>query len=48
LNPITKVRASAKRLREPNVTLAEFAALIDELPLREKAMVMLAAYWNQA
>ena len=42
-NPITKVRASAKRLREPDVlTPAEFAALMDELPLREKAMVMLA------
>lgn len=42
-NPITKVRASAKRLREPDVlTPAEFAALVDELPLRVKAMVMLA------
>lgn len=42
-NPITKVRASAKRLREPDVlTPAEFAALVRELPLREKAMVMLA------
>jgi integrase len=42
-NPITKVRASAKRLREPDVlTPAEFAALVYELPLREKAMVMLA------
>ena len=42
-NPITKVRASAKRLREPDVLIpAEFAALVDELPLRVKAMVMLA------
>jgi integrase len=43
-NPITKVRASAKRLREPDVlSPAELSALIAELPLREKAMVMLAA-----
>lgn len=42
-NPITKVRASAKRLREPDVlSPAELSALIAELPLREKAMVMLA------
>ena len=42
-NPITKVRASSKRLREPDVlTPAEFAALVDELPLRVKAMVVLA------
>jgi integrase len=42
-NPITKVRASAKRLREPDVlTPAEFSALIGELPLREKTMVMVA------
>jgi site-specific recombinase XerD len=42
-NPITKVRASSKRLREPDVlSPAEFAALVCELPLREKAMVMLA------
>jgi integrase len=42
-NPITKVRASAKRLREPDVlSPAELSALISELPLREKAMVMLA------
>jgi integrase len=40
---ITKVRTSAKRLREPDVlTSAEFAALVHELPLRENAMVMLA------
>jgi integrase len=42
-NPITKVRASAKRLREPDVlSPAELSALISELPLREMAMVMLA------
>jgi len=42
-NPITKVRASAKRLREPDVlSPGEFAALLDQLPLREKTMVMLA------
>jgi integrase len=42
-NPITKVRASAKRLREPDVlSPAELSASISELPLREKAMVMLA------
>jgi integrase len=42
-NPITKVRTSAKRLRETDVlTPAEFAALIRELELLEKAMVMLA------
>jgi integrase len=42
-NPITKVRASAKRLREPDVlSPAELSALISELPLREKAMVMVA------
>ena len=42
-NPITKVRASAKRLREPDVlSPAEIAALIAVLDLRERAMVMLA------
>lgn len=42
-NPITKVRASAKRLREPDVlSPAELSVLIAELPLREKAMVMVA------
>lgn len=42
-NPISKVRTSAKRLREPDVlTPAEFQALLRELPLRERAMVMLA------
>ena len=42
-NPITKVRTSAKRLREPDVlSPAEFASLLAELELRERAMVMLA------
>jgi integrase len=42
-NPITKVRASSKRLREPDVlTPGEFSALVEELPLRVKAMVILA------
>ena len=42
-NPITKVRTSSKRLREPDVlSPAEFAALLPELELRERTMVMLA------
>ena len=42
-NPISKVRTSAKRLREPDVlTPPEFQALLWELPLRERAVVMLA------
>ena len=42
-NPITKVRTSAKRLREPDVlSPAEIASLLAELNLRERAMVMLA------
>jgi integrase len=42
-NPISKVRTSAKRLREPDViTPAEFQALLRHLELRERAMVMLA------
>lgn len=42
-NPITKVRVSAKRLREPDVlSPAELASLIAVLDLRERAMVMLA------
>ena len=42
-NPISKVRCSAKRLREPDVlTPGEFQALLRELPLRERAMVMIA------
>ncbi len=42
-NPISKVRCSAKRLREPDVlTPPEFQALLRELPLRERLMVMIA------
>lgn len=42
-NPISKVRCSAKRLREPDVlTPTEFQALLRELSLRERVMVMLA------
>jgi integrase len=46
-NPISKVRCSAKRLREPDVlTPIEFRALLTELEkgkrIREKAMVMMA------
>ena len=42
-NPISKVRCSAKRLREPDVlTPGEFQALVRELPMRERAMVMVA------
>jgi len=42
-NPISKVRSSAKRLREPDVlTPTEFQGLLQELPLRERAAVMLA------
>jgi integrase len=42
-NPISKVRTSAKRLREPDVvTPTEFQALLNELSLRERAAVMLA------
>ena len=42
-NPITKVRTSAKRLREPDVlSPAEITSLLAELNLRERAMVMLA------
>jgi integrase len=41
-NPISKVRCTAKRLREPDVlTPIEFQALLQELSLREQAMVML-------
>lgn len=43
VNPISKVRCSAERLREPDVlSPAEFRALIPLLALRECAMVMLA------
>lgn len=42
-NPIKGVRCSSKRLREPDVlTPEEFRALLDELPLRECAMVVVA------
>jgi integrase len=42
-NPISKVRCSAKRLREPDVlTPAEFQSLMSQLDVRERAMVMLA------
>jgi integrase len=42
-NPISKVRCSSARLREPDVlTPQEFRALLHHLPLREQAMVMLA------
>jgi integrase len=42
-NPISKVRCSAKRLREPDVfTPGEFQMLLKELSLRERVMVMLA------
>jgi site-specific recombinase XerD len=42
-NPITKVRTSAKRLREPDeLSPAEIASLLAKLNLRERAMVMLA------
>jgi integrase len=42
-NPISKVRTSAKRLREPDVlSPIEFNALLRELGTRERAMIMLA------
>jgi len=42
-NPIAKVRCSSKRLREPDVlTPSEFQALLQQLELRERVMVMLA------
>jgi integrase len=42
-NPISKVRCSAKRLREPDLlTPGEFRALLLKLPLREGEMVMIA------
>jgi len=41
-NPISKVRCSAVRLREPDVlSPEEFRSILPHLPLREKAMVML-------
>ena len=43
VNPIEAVRCSAKRLREPDVlTPVEFKRLVEELPLRERVMVMVA------
>lgn len=42
-NPISKVRSSSKRVRETDIlTPDEFAALLPELELRERAMVILA------
>jgi hypothetical protein len=42
-NPISKVRCSAARLRDPDVlTPQEFRSLLPLLPLRERGMVMLA------
>ncbi len=42
-NPIGGVRCSSQRLKEPDVlTPAEFKALVNELPVRERAMVLLA------
>lgn len=42
-NPISKVRTSAKRLREPDVlNPEEFQSLLAQLEVREKAMVLLA------
>ncbi|WP_433965137.1 tyrosine-type recombinase/integrase [Tunturiibacter gelidiferens] len=42
-NPISKVRCSSTRLRDPDVlTPVEFRSLLLHLPLRERAMVMLA------
>jgi integrase len=43
LNPISKVRTSSKRLREKDVlTPMEFQALLEELSVRDRAMVLLA------
>jgi integrase len=43
LNPISKVRTSSKRLREKDVlTPTEFQALLEELSVRDRAMVLLA------
>lgn len=42
-NPITAVRTSAKRLRTPDILSPnEFQALLQELPQRERLMVLLA------
>jgi integrase len=44
LNPITKVRTSQKRVREKDVlTPAEFQAILEQLSVRDRAMVLLAA-----
>jgi integrase len=43
-NPISKVRTSSKRLREKDVlTPAEFQALVAQLSIRDRAMVLLAS-----
>jgi integrase len=43
-NPITAVRTSSKRLRDPEIlTPEEFRLLLKELPQREQVMVLLAA-----
>jgi integrase len=43
-NPISKVRCSAKRLREPDiVNPAEFQAILGKLQLRDRAILMLVA-----
>ena len=43
-NPITAVRASAKRLRTPDIlTPTELQSLLQKLPHRERVMVLLAA-----
>jgi integrase len=42
-NPITSVRTSAKRLRDPDIlTPEEFQGLLDELGQRERLLVLLA------
>jgi site-specific recombinase XerD len=42
-NPISKVRTSSKRLREKDVlTPQEFQALVAQLSVRDRAMVLLA------
>jgi integrase len=42
LNPISKVRTSSKRLREKDVlTPEEFRALLEQLSIRDRAMVLL-------
>ena len=45
-NPMSKVRCSSKRLREPDViTQEELQSILAELQLRERAMVMLVINW---